>query len=137
MSLPGTRSTCLLDNRTAMLGTRREPQRTPLERIGARTIPIVVIFAITVILLWKIALTSQYTWINGPDYVNQVVPWFQFQAREWHAHRFPLWDPYHWGGQPLVGQDQPGAMYPLNWILSVSYTHLRAHETRHDLVCRL
>jgi hypothetical protein len=100
-----------------MLGTRREPQRTPLERIGARTIPIVVIFAITVILLWKIALTSQYTWINGPDYVNQVVPWFQFQAREWHAHRFPLWDPYHWGGQPLVGQAQPGAVYPLNWVL--------------------
>ena len=22
-------------------------------------------------------------------------------------------------------------------ILTVSYTHLRAHETRHDLVCRL
>src|SRR5665648_401019 len=24
-----------------------------------------------------------------------------------------------------------------NWSKSVSYTHLRAHETRHDLVCRL
>ena len=24
-----------------------------------------------------------------------------------------------------------------NGMLSVSYTHLRAHETRHDLVCRL
>src|SRR5659263_720716 len=23
------------------------------------------------------------------------------------------------------------------WIRTVSYTHLRAHETRHDLVCRL
>src|SRR5450756_355178 len=23
------------------------------------------------------------------------------------------------------------------WIAAVSYTHLRAHETRHDLVCRL
>src|SRR5450756_2861987 len=23
------------------------------------------------------------------------------------------------------------------WIIAVSYTHLRAHETRHDLVCRL
>src|SRR5450759_5529210 len=23
------------------------------------------------------------------------------------------------------------------WISPVSYTHLRAHETRHDLVCRL
>src|SRR5450756_740359 len=26
---------------------------------------------------------------------------------------------------------------PLNWARAVSYTHLRAHETRHDLVCRL
>ena len=25
----------------------------------------------------------------------------------------------------------------LNWYLSVSYTHLRAHETSQDLVCRL
>ena len=24
-----------------------------------------------------------------------------------------------------------------NYTLTVSYTHLRAHETRHDLVCRL
>src|SRR5450759_2700009 len=23
------------------------------------------------------------------------------------------------------------------WAITVSYTHLRAHETRHDLVCRL
>ena len=23
------------------------------------------------------------------------------------------------------------------WRIPVSYTHLRAHETRHDLVCRL
>ena len=23
------------------------------------------------------------------------------------------------------------------WLMPVSYTHLRAHETRHDLVCRL
>src|SRR5450756_2150682 len=31
----------------------------------------------------------------------------------------------------LVGGEQSGH------IISVSYTHLRAHETRHDLVCRL
>ena len=23
------------------------------------------------------------------------------------------------------------------WLMAVSYTHLRAHETKHDLVCRL
>src|SRR5450756_2282898 len=28
--------------------------------------------------------------------------------------------------------------YGIHWCLNpVSYTHLRAHETRHDLVCRL
>src|SRR5450759_3768064 len=26
---------------------------------------------------------------------------------------------------------------PVLWACPVSYTHLRAHETRHDLVCRL
>ena len=28
-------------------------------------------------------------------------------------------------------------LYRFNVIAPVSYTHLRAHETRHDLVCRL
>src|SRR5450756_2215335 len=28
-------------------------------------------------------------------------------------------------------------LYRLGEMLAVSYTHLRAHETRHDLVCRL
>jgi hypothetical protein len=79
--------------------------------------PPAVLFGITVVMFWKIALTSQYTWLNAPDYANQVLPWLQFQAREWHAGRFPLWDPYHWAGQPLVGQMQPGAVYPLNWLL--------------------
>src|SRR5659263_149220 len=32
----------------------------------------------------------------------------------------------------------PGSWRPwLSWPATVSYTHLRAHETRHDLVCRL
>src|SRR5450756_319082 len=33
---------------------------------------------------------------------------------------------------------RPGAAAgATTWVWSVSYTHLRAHETRHDLVCRL
>ena len=55
--------------------------------------------------------------MSGPDLAEQVLPWFQVQAQEWHAGRFPLWDPYLWAGQPLFGQAQPGAAYPLNWIL--------------------
>ncbi len=66
---------------------------------------------------WKLVLTNQFTWLAGPDTARQVLPWFQFQASEWHAGRFPLWDPYSWGGQPLLAQGQPGAAYPLNWLL--------------------
>lgn len=66
---------------------------------------------------WKLVLTDQFTWLGGQDNVNQVLPWLQFQAREWQAGRIALWDPYHYGGQSLIGQAQPGAAYPLNWLL--------------------
>jgi hypothetical protein len=66
---------------------------------------------------WKLTLTRQFDWTWGPDIAEQVLPWFQVQAHEWHALRVPLWDPYVWSGQPLLAQGQPGAAYPLNWIL--------------------
>src|SRR5450756_2862609 len=38
--------------------------------------------------------------------------------------------------QPSALQNLPGSAFqPAFW--AVSYTHLRAHETRHELVCRL
>lgn len=66
---------------------------------------------------WKLVLTRQYTYLDTPDLAYQVLPWFQFQASEWHRGHVPLWDPHLWGGQPLLGQAQPGAAYPLNWVL--------------------
>ncbi len=77
----------------------------------------VLLFLITAGFYWKLVLTDQYTWLESPDLANQVLPWLQFQAGEWHRGSFPLWDPYHWGGQSLIGQAQPGAAYPPNWIL--------------------
>src|SRR4051812_11107039 len=78
-------------------------------------------FALLVLMLagyyWKLTLSRQFEWMTGPDLAEQVLPWFQVQAREWHAGRLPLWDPYLWAGQPLAGQAQPGAAYPLNWLL--------------------
>ena len=76
-----------------------------------------LLFAIVVAFHWKLVLTNQYTWLESPDLSSLVMPWFQFQASEWHAGRFPLWEPYSWTGQPLFGQGQPGAAYPLNWLM--------------------
>jgi hypothetical protein len=72
---------------------------------------------------WRIALTNQFTWLESPDLARQVLPWLQMQAGELRLprlslwERLPLWDPYAFGGQPLLAQAQPGAAYPLNWLL--------------------
>jgi hypothetical protein len=66
---------------------------------------------------WKLVLISQYDWIRDFDLTQQVLPWFEEQSRQVHQRQFPLWDPHTWAGQPLIGQAQPGTVYPLNWIL--------------------
>src|SRR5437868_4386989 len=76
-----------------------------------------LLVAIVIIFNWKLTLTDRYTWLDAPDIANQVLPWFQFQAAEWHAGHFPMWDPNDWAGQTLFGQLQPGSAYPLNWLL--------------------
>src|ERR1017187_1831030 len=76
-----------------------------------------ILLLIVIGFFWKLVLTDQYSWLQAPDLSSQVVPWFQFQAVQFHLHRFPLWDPFLWGGQSLIGQAQPGLAYPFNWIL--------------------
>ena len=78
---------------------------------------LVLLLALTAGFYWKLTISRQWSFLEAPDLANQVRPWLDFQAREFHAGRFPLWDPYEWGGHALIGQDQPGATNPLNWIL--------------------
>ena len=76
-----------------------------------------LLFVITILFHWKLVLTNQYTWLEAGDIGSLILPWFQFQAGEWHHWRFPMWDPNSWTGQPLFGQAQPGSAYPINWLL--------------------
>ncbi len=76
-----------------------------------------LLLLLTYLFFWKITITDEYSWFDGPDLAYQVLPWFQFEAGEWNQGRIPLWDPYPWNGQPLIGQGQPGVAYPLNWLL--------------------
>ncbi|MBV9745192.1 MAG: hypothetical protein JO099_15635 [Acidobacteriia bacterium] len=83
----------------------------------ARTGMALLIFAIVAGFYWKLTLTHQFEWMWGPDLAEQVLPWFQVQARALSHGTLAWWDPYVWAGQPLIGQAQPGAAYPLNWLL--------------------
>jgi hypothetical protein len=76
-----------------------------------------VLFAVVAGFYWKLTLTRQFDWTWVSDLSLQVMPWFQEQARYWSNGTIPLWDPTLWGGQPLLGQAQPGTAYPLNWLL--------------------
>lgn len=95
----------------------RNPPSGRLRRAAtAAWIPL-ALFLLTAGFYWKLVFTDQYTWLESPDSANQVLPWLQFQAGEWNRRVLPLWDPYLWSGQSLIGQAQPGVAYPLNWIL--------------------
>ncbi|MDP8980273.1 MAG: YfhO family protein [Acidobacteriota bacterium] len=76
-----------------------------------------LLFLIVVGFYWKLVLTTQFDWVAGTDVAGQVLPWFEEEARQLQHGQFPLWDPHSWGGQPFLGQTQPGAAYPLNWLL--------------------
>jgi hypothetical protein len=88
-------------------------KRAWLRRLAAPA----ALLVIGVLFHWKLVLTNQYTWLESPDLANMTLPWYQFQASEWHAGRFPLWDPNCWAGQPVLGQGEPGGAYPLNWLM--------------------
>lgn len=77
--------------------------------------PLLVIL-LTGVFYWKLAFTSQYVWFDHPDMVNLELPRLQYQAWQIHHRHFPLWDPNIWCGQPLIGQTQPGPLYPLNLL---------------------
>jgi hypothetical protein len=78
---------------------------------------LLALFLLTAGFYWKLTISREWTFLEGPDLANVVRPWLDFEAREFHAGRFPLWDPYEWAGHTLIGQVQPGITNPLNWIL--------------------
>jgi hypothetical protein len=75
-----------------------------------------ILFLLTIAFYWKLALSDQYIWFDHSDMSYLELPRLQFQAREIHRGRFPLWDPYIWCGQSLIGQTQPGPLFPLNLL---------------------
>src|SRR5262249_52047018 len=82
---------------------------------GAAPPTILILLLLTIVFYWKIALTDQFTYLENPDLAYQVLPWYQFEARAMHRTSLPLWDPFQWCGQSVLGEVLPGSAFPLNW----------------------
>lgn len=81
---------------------------------------IFLLFPITIGFYWKLILPwipGQPAWFDHWDMCTLDIPRLSFIARSLHAGGFPLWDPHIWSGQPVIGQSQPGPLYPLNLLL--------------------
>ena len=95
---------------------------------------LLVLLLLTVAFYWKLALSVQFTFLETPQAAYQAIPGYQFLARAMHSGVIPLWDPYQWSGQPVLGLFDQGASFPLNWplflaplrdgYLQLSYVHL-------------
>lgn len=79
--------------------------------------PVLLLLILTAGLWHQLLFSDRFSYLHTPDLTGQVLPWMQVQAEAWHSGEFPVWDPYVRGGQPLLGQMQPGAAFPLNWPL--------------------
>src|SRR5450756_288851 len=84
--------------------------------------------------------TSRDTSYLFAEYAALVADRLGDRVSEWVTLNEPLSSAWigHLEGRMAPGiRDLRSAVHASHHLLPVSYTHLRAHETRHDLVCRL
>ena len=73
-----------------------------------------LLLVLTIVLFhWKLWLTNQYTWLESPDLMSQVLPSSEFSSYELHHGRLPLWDPY----TPMHATMQASLAYPPHRLL--------------------
>ena len=72
------------------------------------------LFLLLAAVYWKLLFSpSRFVWFDHYDLTELQIPRLQFFARSLHAGHFPLWNPYIWLGQPVLGSGQPGPLNPL------------------------
>lgn len=78
------------------------------------------IFLIVTAFYWKLTLTRQFTFLESLDQADQVLPWLDLDVHALRHGEIPLWTPYEWDGQSLIGQVQPGVVSPFTFLLALA-----------------
>src|SRR5947208_1611938 len=81
-----------------------------------------LIFLIVTCFYWKLTLSRQFTFLESLDQADQVLPWLDLDVWAIQHGSIPLWTPYEFDGQSLIGQVQPGVVSPFTYILALAPT---------------
>jgi len=87
-----------------------------VKRISERQIITVIILLLP--LAWFFpAETGKLALVHGDGWPQHIG--MRFQVGQMIARgMLPLWNPYVFGGMPLLAASYPGALYPLNWVFA-------------------
>ncbi|MGA1820702.1 MAG: YfhO family protein [Thermoplasmatota archaeon] len=115
-----------------------EPGRVPLSRKlmnpgwyfnGGRREDLVYIILILIticLFFWKVLLHPDWMiFSDHSDTVEQFYPWRFAAGDAANDGVFPFWNPYNYGGEPLLANMQLGYFYPINLLL---FALLPAHS---------
>src|SRR5262245_37277041 len=82
-------------------------------------------------------LTLQQGAIARGDALLYNYPLQKAVVEQWQQGRLPLWNPYPFGGTPLLAFQQAGAAYPLNalWLLSPPWWSMQLSVLAHLALC--
>src|SRR5665213_1093716 len=96
-----------------------------MHSLTKRTAVAAGLFLLLAAVYWRLLFfPSHFVWFDHYDLTELQIPRLQFFARSLHAGHFPLWNPYIWLGQPVLGSGQPGPLNPL-MILFATFLPLR------------
>ena len=62
-----------------------------------------LIFLIVTCFYWKLTLSRQFTFLESLDQADQILPWLDLDVWAIQHGSIPLWTPYEFDGQSLIG----------------------------------
>ncbi len=52
--------------------------------------PLVILLSLTALFYWQLIFSDAFTYLDSPDLVSQVLPWYNAQAIAWNEGPSPL-----------------------------------------------
>ncbi|MGA1794006.1 MAG: hypothetical protein ACMUHM_08650, partial [Thermoplasmatota archaeon] len=95
-----------------------DPRTSAWKNKGGDLLFIFLILVTVCIFFWEVVLNPDgLIFSKNSDIVEQYYPWRYLAEESMDSGELPLWNPYNFGGEPLLANIQLGFFYPPNLLL--------------------